>query len=81
MIVIYFRVYNSTEKYNRIQKSEISLYKYWVKHSGYFRLVPTVVLGMGITYGKLPLCCGISDKIRENKISMRDYNYRIFMSC
>ena len=61
-----------------IRKSEISLQKYWVKHSGYFRIVTRVVLGMGITYGKLQLCRDISGKRRENKISMRDYNYRIF---
>ena len=38
---------------------EIALDKYWVTQSGYFRLVTTVVLGMGITYGKLYLCHGL----------------------
>ena len=61
-----------------IRMSEISLYKYWVKNSGCFRLVTRVVLGTGITYGKLPLCRVISEKRKANKISMRDYNYRIF---
>ena len=44
-----------------MRNSELELEKYWVKKSGYFRLVTAVALGMVITYGKLLLCHGISE--------------------
>ena len=47
-----------------------------MKKSGYFRHATTVELGMGITYGKLLLCHDISEKTRDKKTSMIDYNNR-----
>ena len=59
MIGRYFSARNEIEKHNRIRKYDLSLEKYWVTQSGYFRLESTVELGMGITYGKLLFCHGI----------------------
>ena len=44
--------------------------------SGYYRLVTTVELGMGVKYGKLLSYHGISEKIRDKNISIREYNDR-----
>ena len=44
---------NAIENQNRMRQSDLFLEKYWVTQSGYFRLATTVVLGMGITDGKL----------------------------
>ena len=49
--------------------------------SGYFILATTVELGMGITYGKLLLCHGISDGSVEKKFSTREYNRRTVYDC
>ena len=49
-----------------------SLEKYWVTQNGCFILETTEELGMGITYTKILLCNGISDKIRDKKIIMRE---------
>ena len=46
-------------------------------HSGYFRLVTTVALGMGITDGKFLLCHFISEEMVDNKIPTREYNNRV----
>ena len=43
----------------------LALEKYWVTQIGYFRLVNTVALGMGITDGKILLCNGISEGSKE----------------
>ena len=48
--------------------------------SGYFRLVTTVALCIGIIDAKLLLCHGISDKSRDNIIQMRELNDRTFMN-
>ena len=45
--------------------------------SGCFRLVITVALNMGVTYGKLLFYHGISYQIRDKKSPMREYNVRI----
>ena len=66
---------------NRMRKYDTELDKYWVTQSGYFRLATIVALGMGITYGKLILCHGISEKSKEKKISMIEYNYRKVYNC
>ena len=60
---------------------DIVLDKYWVTHSGYFRLATIVALGMGITYGKLLLCHGISEESGDKNISMKEYNKRTFYDC
>ena len=51
---------------------DLALEKYWGTQSGYFRLAPKVALGVGITGGKLLLFRGISEQIKDNKISMQD---------
>ena len=53
MIGRHFNSCNIIGNHNRIWKSDLVLHKYWVTKSGYFRLATVVVLGMGITYGKL----------------------------
>ena len=53
-----------------MRNSDLALEKYWVIQGGYFILVNTVSLVMGITYGRLLFRCGISDQIRYKKISM-----------
>ena len=57
-------------------KSDVALEKYWATQSVYFRLSTTVELGMGITDGKLLFCHGISEKIKDKTISMREYTDR-----
>ena len=49
----YFNACNAIDNHNRMRQSNISLEKYWVTQSGYFRLATTVALGMGIKDGNL----------------------------
>ena len=39
-----------------MRQYDLALEKYWVTHSGYFRLAVIVALGMGMTYENLPFC-------------------------
>ena len=55
--------------------------KYWVIQSGYFRLVITVALCMGIVYRKLLLCHGISEQSKDKSISMREKNCITVYDC
>ena len=48
----YFNACNAIDNHNRMRQYDVSLEKYWVTQSGYFRLATTVALGMGITDGK-----------------------------
>ena len=48
--------------------------KYLSNQSIYFKLATTVVLGMGIAYGKLLFCHGISEKSKEKTVAIREYN-------
>ena len=57
---------------NRIRKSDLALNKYWATQGGYFRLTNTVELGMVITDENLLLCHVVSEKSKENTISMRE---------
>ena len=70
----YFNVCNEIDNHNIIRKSDPAPGKYWVTQSGYFRLATTVALGMGITYGKLLFCHGISEGSVVKNFSMRYYN-------
>ena len=81
MIDRYFSAFNSIENYNRMQLSDLVLDKYWLTQSGYFRLETTFDLGMGITDWKLLFCHVISDKIKDNTFSTREYNGRIVYDC
>ena len=62
-------------------QSYLALDKYWVTHSGYFRLATTVVLVMGITYGKLLFCRCITEVSGDKNISTKDYNNRTVYEC
>ena len=62
------------ENHNRMRKYHLALEKYFVTHSGHFRLATTVTLGMGIADGKLLFYHGISEESVNKKISMREYN-------
>ena len=64
-----------------MRQSDIELEKYWVTQSGYFRLETTVALGMGITYGKLLFCHGVSEEIVDKHISTKDYKNRTVYEC
>ena len=63
-----FSACNAIDNHNRMRQSDIALDKYWVTQSGYFILATTVELGMGITYWKLLLCNGISEKSKDKNI-------------
>ena len=65
----YFNACNAIYNHNRMRQPDISLEKYWVTQSGYFRLVTTVALGMGITDGKLLYCHGVAEGNEDKKIS------------
>ena len=64
-----------------MRQSDLSLEKYWVTQSGYFRLATTVTLGMCITYGKLLYCHGVAEGNKDKKISTLEYNNRKFYDC
>ena len=59
-----------------MHKSDIALEKYWVTESGYFRLVNTVALGMGIVDGNLLYCHGVAEVNMDKKISTLEYKNR-----
>ena len=67
----YFNVCNSIYNHNRMRQSDIVLDKYWVKHSGYFRLATTVALGVVITDGKLLFYRVISQDSEDNTVSTK----------
>ena len=72
----YFSDCNAIENHNRMQQSDLALTK-----SGYFRIAIKVALGMGIKYGKLLFCHGISEEIKDKKISMGEYSDRTVYDC
>ena len=45
-----------------IIKYDLEVEKYWLTQSGYFRLAATVSLSVGITFGKILFCHGISEE-------------------
>ena len=55
----YFNSCNGIDNHNRMHQYELALDKYRVKQSDYFRLAPTLALGMGITGLNILLCHGI----------------------
>ena len=64
-----------------MRQSDLSLEKYWVTQSGYFRLATTVALGMGITDGKLLYCHGVAEGNKDKKISTLEYNNWTVYDC
>ena len=81
MLGRYFNACNEIDNHNRTRQSDISLEKYWVTHSGYFRLATTVALGMGITDGKILYYHGVAQGNEDKKISTLEYNNRIVYEC
>ena len=77
----YFNACNAIDNHNRMRQSDLSLEKYWVTQSGYFRLATTVALGMGITDGKLLYCHGVAEGNEDKKISTLEYNNRTVYDC
>ena len=76
LLVRYFNACNSIDHHNRMRQSDLSLDKYWVTQSGYFRLATTVALGMVITDGNLLYCHGVAEENKDKKISTLKYNNR-----
>ena len=64
----YFNACNKIYNQNRIHQSDLVLDKYLLTQSGYFKLVTTVALGMGIIDGKLLYCYGFSEVNMDRKI-------------
>ena len=62
--------------HNRMWKSYLYPEKDLVMQSGYFILVTTVLLVMGIAYAKLLSYHGISEQSMDKKFSMKWYNSR-----
>ena len=69
------------DNHNSICQSDLSLDKYWLKQSSYFRLATTVALGVGIIDGKLMYCHGASEVNVDKKISTLEYNNRKVYEC
>ena len=59
-----------------MRQSDISLDKYWVTQSGYFRLSTTVTFGMDVTDGKLLYCHGVAEGNVDRNISTLEYKNR-----
>ena len=64
-----------------MRQSDLSLDKYWVTQSGYFRLETTVALGMVITDGNLLYWHGVSEENIDRKVSTLDYKNREVYEC
>ena len=77
----YYIVCNEIYKHNRMRQSDLAVDKYWVTYSGYFRLVTTVTLVIGITYGNFLFCHGISEQSNNKTIPMKEYNNRTVYDC
>ena len=67
---------NSIDNHNIMRQSDLSLEKYWVTQSGHFRISTRVALGVGITYGELLYCHGVSEGNMDKKISTLEYKNR-----
>ena len=59
-----------------MRQYDLSLDKYWVTQSGYFRLATTVALGIVLTYRKILYCHGVAEGNKDKKISTLEYNNR-----
>ena len=64
-----------------MRQSDLDLEKYWVSQSGYFILVTSVTLGVGITDGKLLYCHGVTEVNVYRKVSTLQYNNRTVYDC
>ena len=64
-----------------IYKREGGVEKYWVTQSGYFRLSTAVELDMGITYGKVLFCHGVSERNVDKKMQREIIKTGRFMAA
>ena len=67
-----FNACNSIDNHNSMWQSDLAIDKYWATQSVHFRLATKVVLGMGITEGKILFCHDISEESVDKKISTRE---------
>ena len=74
----YVNACNAIDNHNMMRKSDLSLEKYWVTQSGYFRLTTKFALGMGISYEKLLYWHGVSEVNVDRRISTLYYNSTIY---
>ena len=81
LLVRYFNACNEIYNHNWIWQSDIALDKYCVIQSGYFRLATKVALSMGIIYGNLLYCRGVSEVNVDKKISTLKYNNSTVYDC
>ena len=77
---MYFSTCNEIDNTNCMRQSDL-VDKYWVTHSGNFRLATTVELGMGITDEKISIFHGILEWSKDKKCSTRYYNDRMVYDC
>ena len=71
IIVRSYNAYNSIDQHSKMHKYGLTLDKYWMTQSGYFRIGTTVALGVGITNAKLLFCCGVSEENRDKEMIMK----------
>ena len=76
MFVGYFNACDAIYKHNKMCKYDLSLNKYTVTQSDYFRLATTVTLGMSITDTNILFCHCILDISRGKIFFMMEYNVR-----
>ena len=77
----YFNAFNVTDNKNNMWKYDLALETNWVTQRRYFRLVTKVTLGMGITDENSLFQYGISEKSREKKNPISEYNDRQFLNA
>ena len=78
---MYFNACNAIENKNRMRQYDLSIEKYWVTQSGYFRLATTVASGIGIKDGEILYCRGVAKGNEDKKISTLEYNNRTVYEC
>ena len=66
----YFNACNAIDNHNRMRQSDLSLEKYWVSQSGYFRLATYLSMDMGIADGKLLYFHVVAEGNEVKKISI-----------
>ena len=77
VLVSDFNPCNKIDNHNNMQQYDLALDKHRVAQSSYFRHATAVALVMGITDVKLSFWISISEQIKDKKIPMRKYNYRM----
>ena len=78
---MYFNTFNEIENINRIQQSDLALEKYWLTQGGDFWIATRLVLGMGITYGKLLVCHIILEGNVDKKFKLESKTEGLFITA